>query len=110
MQMKSRYGVYYDLEKSEYKCTHNGLTFVFSSQQHLNSFEKKRKQNREMINYSLSKRFKISIDVSTLADVVLYKKIETRGFLIEGQGDKMQCVKHITYAGGMMTSASSKGR
>lgn len=110
MQMKSRYGVCYDLEKSDYKCTHNGLTFVFSSQLHLESFEKKRKVNRETINYSLTKRFKFSIDVSTLADVVLYRKIETRGFLIESQGDKMQCVKHITFAGGKMMSANSKGR
>lgn len=108
--MISRNGICYDLEISEYTSTQNGLTFVFSSQLHKDKFESRLKQNRETINYSLTKRFNISIDVSTLADVVLYRKIETRGFLIVVKEDKMQCLKHITFAGGKMTLKNSGKR
>lgn len=108
--MPSRSGVCYDLENSEYKSTQNGLTFVFSSQLYKDKFESRVKENRDIINYSLTKRFGISIDVSTLADVVLYRKIEKRGFLIVAKEDKMQCVKHITYDGANLTLKNSRGR
>ena len=81
--MYTRDGICYDLNKSIYKSTQNGVTFVFSSKLYKEKFESKLKEHRESINKSLSNRFRISIDVSTLADVVLYMKIEKRGFLIE---------------------------
>lgn len=80
--MKTRNGVYYNLALSEYRETVNGLTFVFSSQIHKDKFLEKLNENRDIINYSLSKRFKMKIDLNLLADIVLYKKIESRGFLI----------------------------
>ena len=80
--MLSRRGICYDLEKSHYRSTQKNLVYVFSSQLHMERFEEKLNENRETINKSLTKRFNVSIDVSTLADLVLYKKIETRGFLV----------------------------
>lgn len=80
--MFTRNGVCYDLQKSTYRTTVNGLTFVFSSRLHLDKFKKKLHENRDIINYSLTRRFNVTVDVSQLADIVLYKKIETRGFLI----------------------------
>ena len=85
--MLSRNGVCYDLEKSHYRCTKNSVTFIFSSRLHLDKFESKYKQNRDTVNKSLSKRFNLKVNVDTLADVVLYRKIETRGFLIEVEGE-----------------------
>lgn len=98
--MITRDGVCYDLAISPYKTTINGLTFVFSSKLHLDKFKQKIKENRDIINYSLSKRFKVNVDVSKLADVVLYRKVETRGFLIiTGEGKEI-CQRNITYVGG----------
>lgn len=98
--MISRNGVCYDLSISSYKHTVNGLTFVFSSKLHLDKFKKKLKENRDIINYSLTKRFNVPVDVSQLADIVLYRKIETRGFLIVTCEGKELCQNNITFGGG----------
>ena len=101
--MISRNGVVYDLNVSSYRYTVGGLTYVFSSKLHLDKFKKKLKENRDIINYSLSKRFNMTVDVSQLADVVLYRKIETRGFLIvTGEGNEL-CQNNITFVGGEVT-------
>ena len=101
--MITRNGVCYDLNISSYRHTVDGLTFVFSSQLHLDKFKKKVKENRDVINYSLTRRFNLKVDVAQLADVVLYRKIETRGFLIiTGEGQEL-CQKSIKYVGGNLT-------
>ena len=97
--MISRNGVYYDLQLSNFRFKNGNLIFVFSSQLHLNNFKKKYKENRDIINYSLSKRFKCKVDVSQLADVVLYRKIETRGFLIVTVEGKELCQNNLTFDG-----------
>lgn len=76
---------------------------MFSSQPHLDKFESRLKTNRDTINYSLTKRFGFSVDVSTLADVVLYKKIETRGFLIEVEEVEYKCLKSLKCGGVTVT-------
>lgn len=80
--MCTRNGIYYDLTNSPYRVIVNGFTFVFSSQMHLDKFIKKIKENRDIMNYSLSKRFKIKVKLITVPDLVLYRKIEGRGFLV----------------------------
>lgn len=97
--MISRNGVYYDLNLSNFRYKSGNLIFVFSSKLHLDSFKKKYKENRDIINYSLSKRFKCKVDVSQLADVVLYRKIETRGFLIVTIEGNQICQNNITFDG-----------
>lgn len=106
--MLTRNGVCYDLSISKFRCKHNGLTFVFSSQLHLDKFESRVKENRDIINYSLTKRFNIPVNVSTLADVVLYRKIETRGFLIEVEEEEIECQKSLRFDGGKMTLQNCK--
>lgn len=106
--MLTRNGVCYNLSKSEYRYTINRVTFVFSSQLHLDKFVDRLKSNRDIINYSLTKRFNIEVDVSTLADVVLYKKVETRGFLIEVEDEEITCLKSLKCNGAKMTSRNYK--
>lgn len=101
--MITRNGVCYDLSISPYRYTVNGLTFMFSSKTHLDKFKKKLKENRDIINYSLTRRFNISVNVSQLADIVLYRKIETRGFLIVTGEGKELCQNSITFIGGEVT-------
>lgn len=88
------------MEQSTFRVTDNGLTYVFSSKLHLQKFKNKLRENRDIINYSLSKRFNFPVDVSQLADLVLYRKIETRGFLILTSEGKQICQNNIKYVGG----------
>ncbi|MBO5715290.1 MAG: hypothetical protein J6S23_02715 [Clostridia bacterium] len=97
--MISRRGICYDLNLSDYRETINGITYVFSSQNHLDKFKRNLNKHRETINTSLSKRFNLTIDVPQLADVVLYKKIETRGFLIVTDEGIKLCQNNILYGG-----------
>lgn len=101
--MISRNGVCYDLNMSSYRYRVDNLTYVFSSKLHLEKFKKKFKENRDIINHSLSNRFNIDVDVSQLSDIVLYRKIETRGFLIVTVEGKELCLNNITYGGGVVT-------
>lgn len=105
--MKTRDGIYYDLRYSDYKLTVNCLTYVFSSQLHLEKFRARLKENRDIINYSLSKRFNFDVNVEQLADIVLYKKIEKRGFRIITIDGKELCQKSLRYAGGKAIYKSS---
>lgn len=101
--MISKNGVVYDLSISPYRHTTGGLIYVFSSQLHLDKFKRKLKENRDIINYSLTRRFNMTVNASQLADVVLYRKIETRGFLIVTVEGKQLCQDNITYGGGVVT-------
>lgn len=101
--MLTRNGVCYDLKLSKFRSTQGDLTFVFSSLPHKEKFEQRLRSNRDTINYSLSKRFNTKIDVSTLADIVLYKKIETRGFLIVSKDGKFSCLEETKFVGGKVT-------
>lgn len=97
--MISRNGVYYDLNLSSYRHTENNITFVFSSQKHLDKFISKIRENREIINRSLSNRFNFDIDVSVISDIVLYRKIETRGFLLLNEDGVKLCQENLKYVG-----------
>ena len=83
----TRNGVAKDLSLSPYTFTefNNGkeYTFYFSSQLHLNNFNKLRQKNFVMIYNYIYKRFKFKVDCQTLADFNLYKKIENRGCYIK---------------------------
>lgn len=101
--MMTRNGIVYKLELSPYKATVEGVTFMFSSVNHLEKFLEKLGENRELITYSLSKRFGFSVNLSILNDIVLYAKVETRGFLIEHKGVYYSCKKDIILSGGILT-------
>lgn len=97
--MISRNGVYYDLNLSNYRVTINDITFVFSSQKHLDKFNKRLRGHRDIINTSLTNRFNFDIDVSVISDIVLYRKIETRGFLLLDKNGVKLCQENIRYIG-----------
>lgn len=99
----TRNGIIYNLKLSPYIIGLNDITFYFSSQNHLEKFTEKLTENREVINYSLSKRFSLTIDVHVLADLILYAKVETRGFLIKHKGEFYTCKKDIILNGVKVT-------
>nr|DAI89899.1 MAG TPA: hypothetical protein [Caudoviricetes sp.] len=101
--MMTRNGIVYDLKLSPYYITIDEVTFYFSSKNHLEKFTEKLTENREVINYSLSKRFGVNINFKILNDIVLYSKVETRGFLIKHKGEAYSCKKHIVLNGVILT-------
>lgn len=95
----TRNGIVYELIKSPYIITLNGLTFYFSSKNHLEKFSELYMENREVLRYSLYKRFKIYMKLNNLYDIVLYKKIETRGFLIQTEKEIFTCLEQVVLDG-----------
>lgn len=101
--MMTRNGIVYKLELSPYKATIEGVTYMFSSINHLDKFMERLNENRELISYSLSKRFGVTVNYGVLSDIVLYSKVETRGFLIEYKGVPYSCKKDIILNGAILT-------
>ena len=57
--------------------------------------------NRDWLNDSMTRRFKFNMSLDVLADFSLYRKIETRGFLIidESTGVAYECPESIEFRG-----------
>ena len=99
----TRNGIVYKLELSPYKAIIEDVTYMFSSVNHLDKFMEKLNENRDTISYSLSKRFGVNVNLAILSDIVLYSKIETRGFLISYKGVFYSCKKDIILNGATLT-------
>jgi hypothetical protein len=94
----TRNGVIYDLRKSPYFLQIDTRTYYFSSEIHKQKFAKKLLENRDSINYSLTMRFNITIIFNALADLILYIKIESRGFRVL-EGSTELCLNHLILDG-----------
>lgn len=94
-------GICYGLKNSPYFCFVGFYKFLFSSPAHLVKFRRELEDNREWLNDSMTRRFKFDMDMELLADFSLYRKIETRGFLIinESTGVAYECPKSIEFHG-----------
>lgn len=101
--MRTRNGVYYDLSVSTYRETVDGVTFYFSSRIHQKKFAERLKRNREEINRSLSNRFKLQVEMNGLADLVLYSKVETRGFYVSTENWSEECLSNTICVGAKVT-------
>lgn len=93
--MKSKRGIYYDLNESDYIYTIDNFKFVFSSLFYLSLF----KQNLESyLKYEEDKlNNKIGEDLN-LKEVILlnhYKKLEKRGFLVYYNNKKLDKYKFV---------------
>lgn len=93
---KTRSGIYYILEESEYTLTVNNITYYFSSNLYLTKFIERYLDERDILNYAQSRRFKTELDLSVLADLKTYASIEKRGFYVEVKGVAYKCLKDIS--------------
>ena len=76
-------GIYHNLTESTYTVTNGEVVFYFSSQSYLKKFMIRYKQHRERFNNRVElKNQTIPLNFDTLADVLLYQELETRGFLV----------------------------
>ena len=101
------YGIVYDLKISPYREYRNGFIFYFSSPSHREKFMKEVRKREDWLNDSLSRRFKIEMHVNVLADIQLYRQIETRGFYIINELGEEFGESWQIRLDGMLTSAES---
>jgi len=103
--MKTRNGIYHDLHLSSYcflVCdTH--LVFIFSSDLHLTKFEEQYEIHRKEFNVKLNSRYRVNVNFKAYADILLYKKIENRGFLIVNEGGQKLCLENLQLNGEKVT-------
>lgn len=79
----TRHGVCYDLTNSPFYSGWRCFRFYFSSLNHKESFDSKLPVRIPWLNDSLSRRFKMNLDVAPVAVFQLYNQVETRGFFVE---------------------------
>jgi hypothetical protein len=72
----------------------------------LTKFEERYKENRIEINMKNKSRMGINIDMKVLPDILLYKKIENRGFLILDEGGQKICQENLILTGEKATLKS----
>jgi hypothetical protein len=100
-------GVVYNLLMSPFVVQTHDVKFVFSSKSHKDKFKEKIDSNRNNLNDKLTKKYGIDVDVSLLADIVLYTMIETRGFLIFDKEGKPLCKNDIVLNGATLMKKPS---
>lgn len=83
--MKSARGIYYDLNESTYIYNFtlkNIYSLYFSSEYLMNKFKDKINMYIKELNDKLKSIYLVNIDASLLAIIILYSKIEYRGFKV----------------------------
>lgn len=108
----TRGGVCYDLRTTPFifEVSYNDelIRYAFSSEYNRTSFRNRIMENRENINNSLTKRFKIEISMDKLADIKLYSNIEKRGFLIETDRESIEWLSIIRLDGNKVMKKNSQ--
>lgn len=104
MTKLTRSGITYNLTSSPYvvELRYSDdlvIKYYFSSELYVNKFNEKLSKYHKTIKESLSKRFKIEIDLEELSDILLYSKVETRGFFIQINEEDFKCLNTIKLIG-----------
>lgn len=88
--MKSKRGIYYNLEESDYKYTIDNFEFVFSSLFYLNLFKINLESWLVYEQERLNNKLKKNIDLKEVILLDHYKQIEKRGFLVYYKNKKLK--------------------
>lgn len=102
MNTRTRHGIYLNLKDSSYRVKVGNFTYVFSSDLYMLKFLDTYMAHRDELSFKLSTRYHFKIRVTTWADVILYEKIEKRGFLIYTKDGIELCKERIVLNGDMM--------
>jgi hypothetical protein len=101
--MLTRNGVCYNLKISPYKFRINNVRFVFSSQLHLEKFKVGYLENRNIMNKKITERHGVETNLTLFCDIAFYKKIETRGFLLQLDTGEYVCQEKVQLDGEKVT-------
>lgn len=103
----TKYGVCYDIENSPYEYAWNGILYKFSSEPHRQKFIKELWKRIDWLDDSLSRRFRIQVYCEELAVIQLYIQVETRGFCIVYDGNKViKCPEQLVFHGHLYSAES----
>ena len=96
--MKTRDGIYYDLDESEYITKFNNLVFYFSSFKNKERFDSAIDSFTYYESLKMESRFNVKLDIKEILAITLYKRIEKRGLKIEYKyNDKIYNYDEIKY-------------
>lgn len=95
----TRNGIEYQLEKSPFIFECGNLLFYFSSNNHLNKFINNLEKFICDMRYKFSERYGYYAYFDLLFLLILYSKIETRGFYIKYEGREFTCQNQVTLGG-----------
>lgn len=100
----TRNGIFYNLMESHYIFKDTYIWYYFSSSLHLKKFKDRQHNHRLMVEETLEKRFGFEIHNNLLSDLILYKNLESRGFLIFNaqKGGYYTCPAEVILDGGSL--------
>lgn len=82
MTVKTRGGIYLDINKSDIYYAGERYDFYFSSNFYKESFIKKRLQYLDRIETYISNKTKVKTNAKNISDIICYSEVEKRGFKI----------------------------
>ena len=95
--MKTTGGIFINLNDSDYSINIEGFTFYFSSKVYLEKFKKKVGDYAVFESEKIATRYNVYINLNLYFMIVLYKKIEKRGFRIYDNDKKIYLSKDLAF-------------
>lgn len=89
--------IYLNIEESDYKYTIEGISFYFSSKVYLEKFKNKVKEFISLETAKIYVRYKINLNLDLYFMIVLYTRIEKRGFRVYDEINKKKLTKNVTF-------------
>lgn len=87
--MKTRRGIYYDLEESPYITKFRDYRFYFSSEFYRNKFETNLLDYIKEETTKIKKKYQVNIDFTDILAFNLYRRIEKRGCYVIYQNNSL---------------------
>lgn len=94
-KIMTRYGVERNLSISPFYVKTEEAIYYFSSLTHEKKFRKMFHVKHSEVNEYLNKKYGVNIKGDLLAELILYQKIETRGYRVEWKGCVFTCQNEI---------------
>lgn len=98
----TRRGICYNLNISPYTVKVEDYIYYFSSKLHKDKFISRMEKHREECINALHKKWMYNVNLNGLYDLVLYERIETRGFKVTYKGMDI-CRNIVTFGGEIQT-------
>lgn len=84
--MRTRGGIYYDLQESEFKYKIGDYEFNFSSELYMHKFMTGLNDFVKDENNKINSKYKLEGDFKEYLTIIYYKKVERRGFYVTFKG------------------------
>lgn len=84
--MRTRGGIYYNLQESEFKYKIGDYEFKFSSELYMNKFITGLNEFIEEENIKINSKYNLVGDFREYLTIIFYKRVEKRGFYITYKG------------------------